>query len=156
MVQVVCLLDEQAAAGRDAQMLARKAAGERDIALSFPDLRGGLFSDLPGSGALFPQAVSGGERLDDVLGQGAWLIGRDLPASAPAGISLISLENRTLAPFADKIRAWLDSHHAAAVLVRPDRHVFGAGEALALLDLWQVSLPGAVARPSHADLHVQA
>jgi 3-(3-hydroxy-phenyl)propionate hydroxylase len=156
MGQVVCLLDEQAAEGRNAQMLARKAAGERDIALAFPDLHGGLFTELPGSGALFPQAVSGGERLDDALGQGAWLIGRDLPVSAPDGVSLIPLGSPALAPFSDKIHAWLDNHRVSAVLVRPDRHVFGAGKASILLDLWQIGLHNALARPRQADLQPQS
>jgi 3-(3-hydroxy-phenyl)propionate hydroxylase len=41
MGRVVCLLEPAAAAARNAQMLARKAAGESDIALAFPDLKGG-------------------------------------------------------------------------------------------------------------------
>jgi 3-(3-hydroxy-phenyl)propionate hydroxylase len=156
MGQVVCLLDEQAAAGRDAQMLARKAAGERDIALSFPDLRGGLFNDLPGSGALFPQAVSGAVRLDDVLGQGAWLIGRNTKTQTTPGIRVISLDDPRLAPFAEPIGAWLDKHRASSVLVRPDRHVFGAGETADLLNLWQAGLATDKAVPAETALHVQA
>ena len=54
MGRVVCMLDPDAAAARNAQMLARKAAGERDIALAFPDLTGGMLTDLPGAGGAFP------------------------------------------------------------------------------------------------------
>jgi 3-(3-hydroxy-phenyl)propionate hydroxylase len=33
-----------------------------------------------------------------------------------------------LAPFQDSIADWLKRHNAGAVLVRPDRYVFGTGE----------------------------
>jgi 3-(3-hydroxy-phenyl)propionate hydroxylase len=124
MGRVVCLLDPAAAAGRNAQMLARKAAGERDIALAFPDLKGGLLTELPGAGTLFPQWVTTSGRLDDVLGAGAWLIGSDA----------------VLAPFAGAVEKWLENHASAAVLVRPDRYVFGAGSAAALADRWRAML----------------
>jgi len=140
MGRVVCMLDEAAAAGRNAQMLARKAAGERDIAMAFPDLKGGMLTGLPGAGALFPQIVSASGRLDDHLGFGAWLIGRGLPAVRDADVRGIALGDPLLAPFAGPIEAWLDSHQADAVLVRPDRHVFGAGPAAILLAQWRAML----------------
>ena len=45
-----------------------------------------------------------------------------------------------LAPFSTGIGAWLDAHDAAAVLVRPDRYVFGSGTAADLADLWRAML----------------
>ena len=140
MGRVVCLLDRAAAAGRNAQMLARKAAGERDIALAFPDLKGGLLTELPGAGTLFPQWVTSLGRLDDVLGAGAWLIGSDLPNIAPPGVRAVSINNPVLAPFAGAVAEWLENHAAAAVLVRPDRYVFGTGSAAALADRWRAML----------------
>jgi 3-(3-hydroxy-phenyl)propionate hydroxylase len=137
MGRVVCLLDPEAAAGRNAQMLARKAAGETDIALAFPDLSGGAFTELPGAGALFPQIVSPSGRLDDHLGPGAWLICRDDPPELGGAARVLSLGEPALAPFAAGISAWLDTRGADAVLVRPDRHVFGAGDAGVLAARWR-------------------
>jgi 3-(3-hydroxy-phenyl)propionate hydroxylase len=148
MGRVVCLLDPGAAAARNAQMLARKAAGERDIALAFPDLKGGLLTELPGAGTLFPQAVTPVGRLDDGLGAGAWLIGKDLPDTPPPGVRAISIDDAVLAPFAGAVGKWLEDHAAAAVLVRPDRYVFGAGAAAALADRWREMLNESVALPS--------
>jgi 3-(3-hydroxy-phenyl)propionate hydroxylase len=148
MGRVVCLLDPGAAAARNAQMLARKAAGERDIALAFPDLKGGLLTELPGAGTLFPQAVTPVGRLDDGLGAGAWLIGKDLPDTPPPGVRAISIDDAVLAPFAGAVGKWLEDHASAAVLVRPDRYVFGAGAAAALADRWREMLNESVALPS--------
>jgi 3-(3-hydroxy-phenyl)propionate hydroxylase len=140
MGRVVCLLDEAAAAGRNAQMLARKAAGEADIALAFPPLAGGMLTDLPGAGFLFPQPVTTAGRLDDHLGQGAWLIGRDLSDVDGAGVKLFGLDDAPLAPFRSAIGDWLDQFGVDAVLVRPDRHVFGAGSASDLVTAWKAKL----------------
>jgi 3-(3-hydroxy-phenyl)propionate hydroxylase len=140
MGRVVCLLDHRAADARDVQMLARKAAGEPDIALAFPDLKGGILSDLPGAGTIFPQAVSLGNRLDDELGQGTWLVGRNLPQVCPVGVRLVSIDDRALTPFAGPVSDWLAKQKADAVLVRPDRYVFGAGSASALLEKWHAML----------------
>ena len=145
MGRLVCLLDEEGAAARNTQMLARKAAGETDIAMAFPNLQGGMLTDLPGAGALFPQTVSASGWLDDHLGQGAWLIGRDLPVVRDAGLRGVALGDPVLAPFAGPVAAWLDSHQADAVLVRPDRHVFGTGPAAILLGRWQEMLSNAAA-----------
>jgi 3-(3-hydroxy-phenyl)propionate hydroxylase len=148
MGRVVCLLDPAAAASRNAQMLARKAAGERDIALAFPDLKGGLLTDLPGAGSLFPQWVTPLGRMDDVLGAGAWLIGRDLPNTAPAGVRAVSIDDPVLAPFASAVEGWLENHAATAVFVRPDRYVFGAGSAGALAERWRAMLNDPVDLPA--------
>jgi 3-(3-hydroxy-phenyl)propionate hydroxylase len=136
MGRVVCMTDPHAAAARDAEMLARKAAGERDIALAFPPLSGGLFTDLPGAGALFPQAISAAGRLDDQLGPGPWLIGAGAPTSGLGDVKVFTLDDPRIAPFSPGIKAWLDAHGVEAVLVRPDRHVFGSGEARDLLSAW--------------------
>jgi 3-(3-hydroxy-phenyl)propionate hydroxylase len=47
-------------------------------------------------------------------------------------MSRASLDDVRLAPFRAAIGAWLDRRDADAVLVRPDRYVFGAGPAYAL------------------------
>jgi 3-(3-hydroxy-phenyl)propionate hydroxylase len=139
MGKVVCLLDEPAAAARDQEMLARKASGAQDVSVAYPDLKGGILTDTTRAGALFPQPVSDtGVRLDTVLGRDAILIGRGLPANE--FVRALDLNAPDLLPFATAIDAWLDDYGAAAVLVRPDRHVFGTGDAHDLLALWRAAL----------------
>jgi 3-(3-hydroxy-phenyl)propionate hydroxylase len=89
----------------------------------------------PGAGQLFPQpwATVDGEtvRLDDALGPGPWLISRSRPPVGrwPGPMQRIPIDDARLAPFRADIVAWLDKRGAEAVLVRPDRYVFGAGAA---------------------------
>jgi 3-(3-hydroxy-phenyl)propionate hydroxylase len=147
MGRVVCLLDEHAAAERNAGMLARKAAGETDISLAMPDLSGGLLSDTPGAGSLFPQPVAGGVRLDDVLGQGPWLIGH-VAGLRPDDTALYSLDDPALAPFVPAVRGWLEQHDAPAVLVRPDRIVYGTGNGAWLREAWHAGLAARAAVPA--------
>jgi 3-(3-hydroxy-phenyl)propionate hydroxylase len=78
----------------------------------------------------------GERRLDETLGLDAALIGRDLPPATPPGLRRLELDDPELGPFADSVADWLETQGAAAVLVRPDRHVFGTGDAKALLRAW--------------------
>jgi len=145
MGRIVCALDPDAAAARDQQMLANQAAG----APALPPLRTAPFTQgcigagTPGSGALFPQPTCGEGprrlRLDDGLGEGAWLISRH-PAAGGPGIVPRHLGEPVLAPFRDDLQRWLDAHGAEAVLVRPDRYVFGTGEPEALAAAWALAL----------------
>ena len=41
----------------------------------------------------------------------------------------VSLDDPRLAPFKPELSHWLDAHGADAVLVRPDRYIFGTGQA---------------------------
>lgn len=145
MGRVVCTLDSEAAAARDREMLARQAAG----APVLPPLRtapfsaGCILAGSPGAGMLFPQPTCGHGprrlRLDDGLAEGPWLISRD-PATDGAGLSPHHLEEPALAPFRAELLRWLDAHGAEAVLVRPDRYVFGTGEPAALAAAWATAL----------------
>ncbi|WP_312162050.1 bifunctional 3-(3-hydroxy-phenyl)propionate/3-hydroxycinnamic acid hydroxylase [Phenylobacterium sp.] len=130
MGRVVCTLDPQVAAQRDAGMLAQRAAGAAPLPPAAPAPLAGdcVMAGSPGAGALFPQPVAGTPerrlRLDDALGEGPWLITR-----TPAALDgAIDLADPRLAPFRAELAGWLDARQAAAVLVRPDRYVFGAGE----------------------------
>ncbi len=136
MGRTVCILDEEAAAARNAGMLAQRAAGVQNISIRYPDLKDGLLTKTPGAGALFPQAISGDRRLDDALDLRPTLIGRRLPTPAAPMVRSLDLDDPTLSPFVAALETWLETHGAAAVLVRPDRHVFGAGEPEALLQAW--------------------
>ena len=139
MGRTVCITDPADAAVRDQRMLAIRAAG--GIATSptaFPDVPAGcIVPGTRGAGDYFPQPVVGTARLDDVLGPGAWLISRTAKSGLIDG-TLISatLDDETLAPFAAELTRWLDRHEAPAVLVRPDRCVFGTGLTADLLDNW--------------------
>lgn len=135
MGRIVCLLDEDAAAQRDAGMLARKRSGEQDVSVAYPGLKAGVLADTPLAGEIFPQPVVDGERLDDRLGLGPALIGRRLPHAED--VARLDLDEGALAPFAPALTAWLDQAGGQAVLVRPDRYIFGIGDPQTLLQAWR-------------------
>ena len=138
MGQIVCLLDEGAAAGRDREMLARKASGAQDVSVSYPDLKGGHLTDTPFAGALFPQPIaSDGDRLDTLLGLGAVLISRSTPGERDGSVRMLAIDSPELVKFRDALSAWLNEAEAEAVLIRPDRHIFGTGNAQELLLAWR-------------------
>ena len=55
-------------------------------------------------------------RLDDQIGPAPWLIQKNRLSEGP------------LAPFAKALDDWLGARKVEAVLVRPDRYVFGSGD----------------------------
>lgn len=131
MGRMVCTTSRVGAWVRDLKFgLARRLGKLPDGPPAYPPLAtGAIVSGAAGAGSYFPQALGAdGSRLDDVLGPGPWLITR-------AG-----LEEAPMAPFADDLAAWLEAHDAEAVLVRPDRHVFGTGEAESLRSAWQAMM----------------
>ena len=137
MGQIVCMLDENAAAGRDREMLARKASGAQAVSVSHPDLVGGHLTDTPFAGSLFPQAVADdGTRLDAILGLKPILIQRLPQAERDTALGVLDLDSSELQPFSTAIDTWLANADADAVLIRPDRHVFGTGDARRLQRSW--------------------
>ena len=163
MGKVVCTLDPDAAAQRDATMLAAQARGASPLPPMRPTpfTAGCLIAGSPGAGALFPQPTAGEGaarlRLDDRLGDEAWLIARARVGGTANRVRLVGLDAEEVAPFRPALLAWLDQQHRAeAVLVRPDRYVFGTGEPRALLDAWRESLsPAAPALALHASAEVR-
>jgi len=139
MGRVVCLIDEQAAAARNEQMLARKATGEQDVSVQYPPLKGGVLLETAAAGALFPQPIAG-RRFDELLGLSGALVGRELPALDNLPLVGLDLDSPALRPFAAEIDSWLAEHGASAVLIRPDRHVFGVGPPALLLQQWNSRL----------------
>ncbi|NWH08092.1 MAG: bifunctional 3-(3-hydroxy-phenyl)propionate/3-hydroxycinnamic acid hydroxylase [Alphaproteobacteria bacterium] len=146
MGQTVCTTDKEAAAKRDAQMLAlRKAQPDSNAAPPVPPIAAGII--LKGSvkaGSYFPQVLGEGAdaaRLDDVLGPGAWLLTRekvDLRSCEGLRVPLrpATLGSAELSPFAAPLHAWFDNHGVSAVIVRPDRYIFGTGGPVALIKAW--------------------
>jgi 2-polyprenyl-6-methoxyphenol hydroxylase-like FAD-dependent oxidoreductase len=156
--KVLCQLDPQAAAERDAMLRQVDAPPPLDL----PPLNGGaLHRPVDGSedglaGTLSVQGVvqrAGREgRFDDVVGRGFQLIvaGGDpvaeLSSEQRALIDALDMTVASLDPSAPagvrdvdgRLTAWLAEHEVHAVLVRPDFYVFGscgsAGELPELLD----------------------
>lgn len=127
MGRVVCISDPQQAAMRDAGMLAQRAAGQEPPPIAPLRLGPGLSLDGAG-GEYFPQPWADDLRLDDVLGDGPWLITRTAATSGD------------LAPFASSLGPWFERTGAEAVLVRPDRYVFGAGAPESLNAAWAMGV----------------
>jgi len=111
-----------------------------------PTYGAGAFAERPARfpprravGALFPQPVVGvadgpDGRLDDIAGAGWVALSRDPGATralADAGVTTLQL-GRDLHDAGGVLRAWLLRHHAAWVLLRPDRFVFACGPAAAV------------------------
>ena len=133
MGRVSCVLDANAAAERDAAL----RAADAPPGMTLPGLAAGLrAAGAPLAGA---RAVQGTVRLgdrsgrfNDLVGHGFVLLARQ-PVALPAeharflertGAQLIVLED--LDDLDGRLTGWLDEHGLAAVLIRPDRYVFGA------------------------------
>jgi len=143
MGRTVCILDPNAAAARDRQMLANRAAQTDEAAtggFSFPALRDGcVLEGTRGAGELFPQIWADGAKWDDAMGPVAVLISREARGRVD-GLHGFSLNDPAMRPFASGLSRWLDAHDAEAVLIRPDRYVFGTGNPDALFAAWNKAL----------------
>ncbi|MGD9863672.1 MAG: bifunctional 3-(3-hydroxy-phenyl)propionate/3-hydroxycinnamic acid hydroxylase [Pseudodonghicola sp.] len=151
MGKVVCILDEAAAAERDAAF----AAGMLPPPPMAPVLTGGLVAMAgaevaPGAGVLMPHAMlktplGDVERLDDLAGRRFFVVTRNGAAAglgarqrallARLDASVIDLDG-AYAETDGKLATFLDKQGADAVIARPDFHSFGvaaAPQALAAL-----------------------
>lgn len=134
MGRMVCTTSRFGAWIRDAKLgLARMLGKLPDGPPAYPPLsKGAILAGTSGAGDYFPQLTgTNGERLDDVLGDGFWLIERQDSAAT------------RLDPFSADIGRWLAAREAEAVLVRPDRYVFGTGTPAKLTAAWAAQLSGA-------------
>ena len=148
MGRVVCVLDEQAAHMRDQGMKAARAAkGETvDPMPGLPGINGGCLTKSNRAGELFPQAMQACTttglcgRFDDLARDGFWLITRDsAPATTPANVRHIDL-TRDIADESGRLDEWFETTGAEAVLVRPDRYIFGTGKPADLIAALTASL----------------
>ena len=148
----VCITDPDQARARDEEFRALEAAREgKAVAMTdvVPPIRAGLIRG-PGGGQRLPEfPVKRDGRtgaLDDHLANRFTLLsttpvdtraaapwarwralgGQELVLSANDGGALIDVDGR----FAD----WMKRHPAQAVLVRPDRYLFGAGDPVSLIE----------------------
>ena len=147
MGRVVCTLDRDAAAARDAGMIASREAGASPLPPLQPSpfTTGCVLAGTPGAGLLFPQPIhregSNRLRMDDVLKEGAWLITRNtFEEFAQDDLQIVNINSEVVKPFRAFLERWLADRGVEAVLVRPDRYVFGTGEPAALTSAWTTAL----------------
>jgi 3-(3-hydroxy-phenyl)propionate hydroxylase len=141
MGRTVCTTSRLAAFVRDTKFrIARALNLTPDGPPGYPPITcGAILAGSSGAGGYFPQPcadTSPVAKLDDVLGPGAWLIARK-PQQAGKGVVAATLDQPEIAPFRAPLEAWLDARAADAVLVRPDRYVFGTGIAGELIEHWR-------------------
>lgn len=141
MGRTVCITNRFSAFLRDSKLrIARILGLTPNGPPAYPPIsRGAILAVTAGAGNYFPQPRAGGKpdkKLDDALGSGTWLISRS-SLQKSEGVIAASLDASVLAPFKVALQAWLDDHEADAVLVRPDRYVFGTGSADQLIEQWK-------------------
>lgn len=127
MGRMVCTTNPLSAWARDLKIGLGRVLGKLPSGLpAYPDISiGAILPGSIGAGSYFPQAVSAdGACLDDVLGAGSWLL------------TLEASRSPELAPFAASLSRWFDAQGVEAVLVRPDRRVFGSGAPEQLRRAW--------------------
>ena len=122
--RIICTTDPEIAAARDAQMLAAQPGP--DAPRGTPALTGGI-ALAPGGGALSAQPWIDGRRLDDVVGPRFALITRAPLATNDPNLNWWPPRATVLdAQSFPELRPVLDG--TDAVVIRPDRYIFGTGE----------------------------
>jgi 3-(3-hydroxy-phenyl)propionate hydroxylase len=145
MGRTVCILDPQAAAERDRRMLADRAAGNVPAGpAGYPPITEGcILPGTPAAGWPFTQPVlEDGRRMDDALPRAAWLFRTpgSAPADLPDGVIDLPLDSPLLGDFGPAVGEVLSREGVSAALVRPDRYVFGSGDAQDLVRAWARTL----------------
>ena len=130
--RVICTLDPEVAAGRNAGMLAERAAGRGTSGeMGFPPLPAGLLCG-DGGGQQAVQPTVSEVRLDDLVGPRFAVVARTDAALASdgaqwwqaAGAVLLSAEGHP------ELGPTLDAAEADTVVIRPDRYLLAAGVAV--------------------------
>lgn len=143
--KIVCTQDREAARARDRDMLAVPEDKRINSMIALEGLKSGV---LPGGGMVAPDAGFRGARLDDAAGYAPILIVHE-ENDASRGFGGFAVILGALESGREAFEALMGS--APAILVRPDRHVFGSGEAEALLSAWSAYLSsGEAAAPAAA------
>ncbi len=133
---VICERDIAKARQRDARLLAECGGVVKDTPRQdvLPVLVGGLVTETPGAGTLFPQPrLASGALMDEGYGYGWRLISDNtLPVDAPTGMTLVVLDRDAEAE--GVVAAWMQRHGVHAAIVRPDHYTHGAAHDRASLD----------------------
>jgi 3-(3-hydroxy-phenyl)propionate hydroxylase len=134
MGRVVCVQDPAAAAMRDQGMIAARAANTAAAPLpGLPGFANGCLHPSRRAGEILPQATQAksadGKRckLDDLLGDGFSLLTKQAASALPPNVKQFIL-GRDITDESGRLDQWLADTGAGAVLIRPDRYVFGTGE----------------------------
>ena len=128
MGRMVCTTSKWSAMLRDVKFSVARVLGKLPNAPpAYPPISAGvILAGSAAAGSYFPQMIADdGARIDDLLGSGDWLFSRN------------ALQSEPIQPFAAQIESWFDTVGADAVLVRPDRYVFGTGTPDQLAAAWQ-------------------
>jgi 3-(3-hydroxy-phenyl)propionate hydroxylase len=147
----ICQLDHVKAAARDAEMRHRMRDAPSTAGDLIPAITAGIVALGSGGAAeRFIQPFVGVELLDSVTGAGWRLFAADSATAQSAralfdsrvpGVGVRTFDIGTLDD-GGVLRGWLDSHHARAVLVRPDFYVYGttAGDLECFIERFAQSL----------------
>lgn len=140
--RVQTMRDPAAAAARDAELFAKRAARAKPEKITFPPLGDGAFSDSPGARTLMVQGFvrNGGrrDRFDALVGYGPVVVARAPDAIDPqragaltvAGIKVVALsDDASHSDAFDDVdgtyRCWFAANGCDIVAVRADFHVWG-------------------------------
>ena len=144
MGKIVCTQNEEAAAARDRDMTAKPEAERFSPTPELNGLASGVVPGDPMAGTVFPEpwVRDGGERrrIDDVAGFVPMLISRSAVADDTSqfeaeGGYVASLADGTILDADGAVAALLEGHDA--ILVRPDRYIFGRGSVASLMASWR-------------------
>jgi len=130
--RVICTTDPEAAALRDAGMLAARAAGGGTMGQALmPSLPEGPLVAL-GAGGQARQPIIDGTRLDDIAGDRFVVVLRTAAQRSNPGVAFWSAQDALVldADTTPEVATVLDAVHANAMVVRPDRYVLVVGSEL--------------------------
>ncbi|HUD51857.1 bifunctional 3-(3-hydroxy-phenyl)propionate/3-hydroxycinnamic acid hydroxylase [Parvibaculum sp.] len=143
MGKIVCTQNMDQAAARDRDMLSKPEVERFSAMPETLGLKSGICGGDILAGSIFPEPWMAGDesrtRLDDAAGFVPLLVCRDVDDEATAsfrtGGGFVASLGASLVDEGGRLASLLSENEA--ILVRPDRYVFGRGPAAALLASWQ-------------------